>query len=58
MLRDNYLAQEKAAVESAIQDAEKACADGTAGECAAAWDNVSAGPVQRPDAVVQVWFRC
>jgi hypothetical protein len=31
---------DKAAVETAIQDAEKACADGTAGECAAAWDNV------------------
>jgi len=27
-------------VESAVQDAEKACEGGTAGECAAAWDNV------------------
>jgi len=27
-------------VESAVKDAEKACEGGTAGECAAAWDNV------------------
>jgi hypothetical protein len=32
--------QEKAAVETAIKEAEEACKDGTAGECAAAWDNV------------------
>jgi len=33
--------QEKTAVETAIKEAEEKCADGTAGECAAAWDNVS-----------------
>jgi len=27
-------------VESAVKEAEKACEGGTAGECAAAWDNV------------------
>ncbi|KAF8071110.1 CP12 [Scenedesmus sp. PABB004] len=31
---------DKAAVETAIKEAEEKCADGTAGECAAAWDNV------------------
>jgi len=31
---------EKAAVETAIKEAEAACDGGTAGECAAAWDNV------------------
>jgi hypothetical protein len=34
--------QEKAVVETAIKEAEEACKDGTAGECAAAWDNVRA----------------
>ena len=32
--------QAQTQVESAVQDAEKACEGGTAGECAAAWDNV------------------
>lgn len=54
-----FLLQEKATVnnvETAIQDAEKACQDGTAGECAAAWDNVSAGLVQSHD-LVQVSYQ-
>lgn len=34
--------QDKAAVETAIKEAEEKCASGTSGECAAAWDNVSA----------------
>jgi hypothetical protein len=33
--------QDKAAVETAIKEAEEKCASGTSGECAAAWDNVS-----------------
>jgi hypothetical protein len=33
--------QDKAAVETAIKEAEDKCATGTTGECAAAWDNVS-----------------
>lgn len=33
--------QDKAAVETAIKEAEDKCASGTSGECAAAWDNVS-----------------
>ena len=35
--------QDTGNVESAIKEAETACADGTAGECAAAWDSVSCG---------------
>lgn len=31
---------DKAAVETAIKEAEEKCASGTSGECAAAWDNV------------------
>ncbi len=35
--------QDTGNVETAIKEAETACADGTAGECAAAWDSVSCG---------------
>jgi len=31
---------DKAAVETAIKEAEEKCASGSTGECAAAWDNV------------------
>lgn len=33
-------AEQKSAVEAAIKDAEAACADGKANDCAAAWDVV------------------
>lgn len=36
-----FTLQSKSAVETAIKEAEKACKDGSTGECAAAWDAVS-----------------
>ena len=38
--RSGYVLQANQ-VEAAIKEAEAACADGTAGQCAAAWDSVS-----------------
>ncbi len=36
-------AQDSSTVETAIKEAQDTCADGSAGECAAAWDSVRAG---------------
>ena len=41
-------AQDSGTVETAIKEAQDTCADGTAGECAAAWDSVRAGSPSVP----------